>query len=119
MVAIELTLSRWFFNAICAREVLTISSDYFRLRRPLERRIYEIARKHCGRQDSWKVSLGVLYKKTGSTSPMKEFRRLIKRLHSSNHLPDYEVEFLSDEDSLLFRSRQGVLNLVEKGEVRT
>jgi len=30
-----------------------ISNDYFRLRRPLERRLYEIARKHCGNWE-WK-----------------------------------------------------------------
>ncbi len=27
--------------------------DYFRLRKPLERRMYELARKHCGKQDEW------------------------------------------------------------------
>lgn len=106
MIAIEVTLSRWFFNAVCAHEVLTLSQDYFRLRKPLERRIYEIARKHCGRQESWKVSLKMLHAKTGSTGLLKEFRRSIKQLHSSNHLPDYEVEFLSDEDLVLFQRRK-------------
>ncbi|MCA9184408.1 MAG: replication initiator protein A [Pirellulaceae bacterium] len=28
--------------------MLTLHRDYFRLRKPLERRVYEIARKHCG-----------------------------------------------------------------------
>lgn len=44
----EVILSDWFMRALAANEVVTISQDYFRLRRPLERRIYEIARKHCG-----------------------------------------------------------------------
>jgi len=43
----EVVLSDWLMRAIEANEVVTISNDYFRLRRPLERRIYEIARKHC------------------------------------------------------------------------
>ena len=43
----EITLSDWVFNAIRAQEVLTLHRDYFRLRKPIERRIYEIARKHC------------------------------------------------------------------------
>jgi plasmid replication initiation protein len=38
------------YNAILAREVLTLNRDYFRLDGGLERRIYELARKHCGRQ---------------------------------------------------------------------
>lgn len=29
-------------------EILTISRDYFRLRKPLESRLYELARKCCG-----------------------------------------------------------------------
>ena len=37
-------------RAIESNEVVTISNDYFRLRRPLERRLYEIGRKHCGGQ---------------------------------------------------------------------
>ena len=46
----EIQLSDWVFNAIEANEVLTLHRDYFRLRKPLERRIYEIARNHCGSQ---------------------------------------------------------------------
>ena len=41
MVEVEATVSDWFYNALLGREVLTISRDYFRLRKPLERRLYE------------------------------------------------------------------------------
>jgi plasmid replication initiation protein len=47
---VEIKLSDWVFNAIRSQEVLTLNRDYFRLGKPLERRIYELARKHCGRQ---------------------------------------------------------------------
>ena len=57
MVAVEVTLSEWLFNAVQAHEVLTIHSNYFRLRKPLERRLYELARKHCGRQVAWMLEL--------------------------------------------------------------
>lgn len=50
MIAVEVGLSRWLFNAVQVHEVLTINSDYFRLRKPIERRLYELARKHCGDQ---------------------------------------------------------------------
>lgn len=57
MQEVEIKLSDWVFNAIRNKEVLTLHRDYFRLRKPLERRIYEIARKHCGKQEEWRISL--------------------------------------------------------------
>lgn len=50
MQEVEIKLSDWVFNAIRHKEVLTLHRDYFRLRKPLERRMYELARKHCGKQ---------------------------------------------------------------------
>ena len=82
----RVTLSDWLFNAIKAHEVLTLHPDYFRLRRPLEKRIYEISRKHCGQQKEWSISLELLYKKSGSKAKLKEFKRTIKELVLSNHL---------------------------------
>ena len=58
------TLSDWLFNAILSNEVLTLSADYFRLRKPLERRLYELARKHCGGKKEWKIGLELLMKKS-------------------------------------------------------
>ena len=91
MLSVSVTLSEWLFRAVMARSVLTLSRDYFRLRRPLERRIYEIARKHCGRQESWVVTVDTLLKKSGSTSPRRVFRAMIREMIASNHLPDYEI----------------------------
>ena len=105
MVAIEVVLSEWLFQAICAREVLTINKDYFRLGKALERRIYEVARKHCGRQQEWKVALEILHKKSGSSATTREFRRKIKHLCEVNHLPDYAVSYQAGEDAVLFTNR--------------
>jgi len=68
MAEIRINLSDWIFNAVVGREVLTLHRDYFRLRKPLERRIYELARKHCGKQDEWSISLELLKNKCGSAS---------------------------------------------------
>lgn len=57
MQEVEIKLSDWVFNAIKSKEVLTLHRDYFRLRKPLERRIYELARKHCGAQKEWRINL--------------------------------------------------------------
>jgi plasmid replication initiation protein len=101
----EVKLSDWVFNAIRAQEVLTLHRDYFRLRKPLERRVYEIARKHCGQQDQWKIGLLTLLKKTGSQSPEKRFRQMIKHLAENDHLPDYSVTFDPGSDVVTFRNR--------------
>ena len=89
MVSVAVTLSDWLYRAVLSRSVLTLSRDYFRLRKPLERRIYELARKHCGRQPLWRVSVAVLHKKSGSTAPIRVFRAALRRMIAENHLPDY------------------------------
>ena len=109
----EVKLSDWVFNAIRAQEVLTLHRDYFRLRKPLERRVYEIARKHCGQQDQWKIGLLTLLKKTGSQSPEKRFRQMIKHLAENDHLPDYNVSFDPGSDIVTFRNRGTVKGQVE------
>src|ERR1700688_2210403 len=78
LLSVEIKLSEWVFNAIKGHEVLTLHPDYFRLRKPLERRVYELARKHCGRQASWSISLETLLKKSGSQSSIKRFRQHVK-----------------------------------------
>lgn len=106
----EVQISDWVFNAIQKQEVLTLHPDYFRLRKPLERRVYEIARKHCGQQESWKVGLPTLLKKSGSQSPMKRFKQMLKYLAKHDHLPDYHVDFDTETDMVTFRNR-GSMNL--------
>jgi plasmid replication initiation protein len=101
----EVKLSDWVFNAIRAQEVLTLHRDYFRLRKPMERRVYEIARKHCGSQESWKISLPLLLKKSGSQSPEKRFRQMVKDLAANDHLPDYHVSFDEERDMVIFANR--------------
>lgn len=96
MQEVEVTLSDWVFNAIEAKEVLTLHKDYFRLRKPLERRMYELARKHVGAKHYWSIGLELLRKKTGSTSSMKEFKRLVGKIitdaKTHDHFPDFDIE---------------------------
>ena len=111
MQEVEIKLSDWVFNAIQHQEVLTLHRDYFRLRKPLERRMYELARKHCGKKDEWKISLERLQHKCGSSSSLKEFRRLVGTIVAEDrefqHIPDYSVA-LDDSDMIIFRNRGSV-----------
>ena len=95
-VAIEVKLSDWFFNSILGSAVLSIDKDYFRLRKPTERRLYELARKHCGNQVAWKITLQNLKEKLGITSQMKLFRFNIKKIAETNHLPEYNISMEND-----------------------
>lgn len=108
MTAIEVTLPDWLFRSVTARQVLTIDRDYFRLRKPLDRRIYEIARKHCGNQPRWRASMATLYEKSGSTASLREFRRLLKCLAESDELPGYRVVFDGDDDVATFYPKTGM-----------
>lgn len=102
LLYVDLQLSDWVFNAIRSNNVLTLNRDYFRLRKPIERRIYELARKHCGRQPIFRISLELLHRKSGSWSSLREFRRAIKGVVEDNYIPDYVVEFNEENDSVTF-----------------
>lgn len=91
MVQVSVTLSEWLFNAVMAKSVLTLSRDYFGLRKPLERRIYELARKHCGRQPEWRVSISTLSEKSGSASPLRVFRKMMRDMIAADALPEYHL----------------------------
>lgn len=91
MIGVEVTISKWLFNAVQAREVLTISNDYFRLRKPLERRLYELARKHCGHQPNFTIGVELLQEKCGSQCSIREFRRMLKEIVEDDLLPDYRI----------------------------
>ena len=80
MISVSVTLSEWLYRAVLAKSVLTLSRDYFRLRKPLERRVYELARKHCGRQAGWTVTVATLHKKAGSAAPVRVFRAALRKM---------------------------------------
>lgn len=103
MVEVEVQLSEWLYNSIMNQSVLTISRHYFRLRRPLERRIYEVARKHCGNQRQWKIGLQGLHKKSGSSGSLKKFRFMLKEIEQYNHLPDYCLK--TEGDNIVFSQK--------------
>lgn len=104
MVAVEVTLPNWLYRSVQAKQVLTLSPDYFRIRKPLDRRIYELARKHCGNQKQWQCTLKTLYEKSGSTDALRNFRGAVRTLAESDQLPDYRVQ-LDDSDLVTFSRR--------------
>ena len=109
MVALELRLSDWLYNAILGREVLTLSRDYFRLSGGLERRLYELARKHCGHQTKWTIGVDLLHKKTGSTATLRKFRELLKKTAETDALPDYRILYDQENEQVVFYTKNAQL----------
>ena len=73
------------------------------MRKPTERRLYELARKHCGNQVAWKIKLDKLKAKMGITSQLKTLRFNLRKIADTNHLPEYNV---SIEDDIVLFSRK-------------
>jgi len=109
MLDVEITLSDWVFDAIENNHVLTLNRRYFFLRKPLERRLYELARKHCGLQPEWKIGLQSLRDKCGSGSSEKEFKRLVGKIIEDDaqhdYMPDYSLSF-EGENVLVRRKKE-------------
>jgi hypothetical protein len=70
----------------------------------MARRLYELARKHCGHQAQWKIGLELLQAKVGSKSTLKEFRRAVRAIEADNSLPEYRL-VLNDNDTVTFHTR--------------
>lgn len=92
---LEITVSEWLFRQIEGFEVLTLDQGYFDLKQPIERRLYELARKHCGEQPMWKVGIDVLLAKCGSRQARKHFMDDLKKIAARDKLPAYHF-FLDD-----------------------
>ena len=113
---VEIKLSDWVFNAIKANEILTMHRDYFRLSKPMERRLYELARKHCGQQASWSPYVKTLFEKSGSAGSLKLFRSRLKGICDINNMPDYELMFIEDADQVIITNRNTMPKDVEKAD---
>ncbi len=100
--SMEIVLSEWVFDAVMKKSVLTLNRDYFRIRKPIERRIYEIARKHCGRQPSWEIGIDKLHKKVGALSTLRLFKSRFKKIVEKNQLPDYYMAFDNQTNKVSF-----------------
>lgn len=107
MLDVEITLSDWVFDAIENNHVLTLNPRYFFLRKPLERRLYELARKHCGAQPKWLIGLDTLRDKCGSGSTAKEFKRLVSKIieddERHDHMPSYSFAF--EDENVVVRPK--------------
>lgn len=99
MSSIEVTLSEWLYRALELKNILTITPNYFKLRKPLEKRLYELARKHVGEQAEWVIRESILLEKTGSKANIREFRRMLEAIIADDNIPDYRMNRYKSESS--------------------
>ncbi len=76
-----------------------------RLEGPINRRVYELARKHCGNQKQWQCSVETLHEKSGSTDTIRKLRAVLKSLADVDDLPDYSVTIDPTTDVVTFSKR--------------
>src|SRR5271170_485350 len=121
MQGLEITLNDWTFRALVKdRRVLAINPAYFDLTGGLERRLYEIARKHVGRQAEWRVSLLLLAKKCGTMQRnLRRFKFDLKEIAELDRLPDYQMFLVNDHSSPTAKALQAVGMKGVKGAKRT
>ena len=121
MQGLEITLNDWTFRALVKdRRVLAINPAYFDLTGGLERRLYEIARKHVGRQSEWKVSLLLLAKKCGTMQRnLRRFKFDLKELAERDRLPDYQLFLVNDHSSVTAKALEAGGMRGTKGAKRT
>lgn len=99
MQYVELILPNVLFQAIANNNILTYNPDYFNLRAPYDRRLYELCRKHCGNQAQWEIGFENLYNKFGVKSPIREFRRKIKEIVAKQSIPDYFIGYCTAKET--------------------
>ena len=87
----SVTISEWLYNGLMNYEVLTLDHAYFRLSRSIERRLYEIARKHCGDQPMWKINIDLLAEKIGTRVSRAKFRDELRQTIKADALPEYRL----------------------------
>jgi plasmid replication initiation protein len=81
----------WLFRAIVNDgRMLTYHLGYFKLG-PLEKRVYEIARAHCGNQGGFRIGLEKLRVRVGSTAAPNRFKKRIAdmALLEPSPIPEY------------------------------
>lgn len=102
---IELTLHESLITALRENKALKLDSHYLELA-PLERRLYEVVLKHCGKQAHWSIGLEGLQEKIGSTQTLKHFKADLMKIIREDSLNSYHVGFDKLRGIVSFRPKK-------------
>ncbi len=79
-----------------------IHPGYFGLGQGLERRLYDLAKKHCGDKLWFKIRLEKLHEKSGSAQALKYFRRDLIEAIKADKLPEFHIALDDDKAMVVF-----------------
>jgi plasmid replication initiation protein len=107
VLSFSVTVSEWLYNGLLNFEVLTLDRGYFKLSRSIDRRLYEIARKHCGDQPMWKINIDLLAEKIGTTRERFKVRDELRQTIVADELPQYKIALdpKTSPDDVVFYTR--------------
>jgi hypothetical protein len=87
-------INDWLFRLVTKqRKMLTYHEGYFALK-PLARRLYEIARAHCGAQDCVRFGIEKLRLRVGSTTTTNDFKKQLVSLSKTDKFPLLDYGFM-------------------------
>ncbi|MEM9839709.1 MAG: replication initiator protein A [Pseudomonadota bacterium] len=96
---VKVRLCDWLYRAIIKdQKILTYDSTYFQLS-PIERRLYELARVHCGQQRFFHIGLAKLQKKVGSEDRPAKFKAALREVENRQPIPEYDLFVVDDPHS--------------------
>jgi plasmid replication initiation protein len=93
---LTLTLPRWIYDGVVRhRDVLAISPSYFDLTSGIARWLYRLARRHAGKQPAgWRFTMKVLHARSGSTQPLNQFAKGVRKVVEAQSVPEYRLDLL-------------------------
>lgn len=112
VLSFTVTLSDWLYNGLLELEVLTLNRQYFQLGKAIERKLYEVGRKHCGTEKAvWAVGIDLLMEKIGFRRDRANFRAELREIIRADSLPDYRValDHSKRPDMVVFYTRNAAL----------
>ncbi|GGY51033.1 replication initiator protein A [Parvularcula lutaonensis] len=96
---VKVRLCDWLYRALIKdQKILTYDSHYFQLS-PIERRLYEIARVHCGNQRFFHIGLKKLQTKVGSEDRPAKFKSALREIETRQPIPEYDLVVVDDPHS--------------------
>ncbi len=102
---IEVVLQEWLFAEIMLKKIVTIDSDYLKLK-SFERRIYQLAKIHCYKKFNNIFNIDYFAKKVGSSSKLELFKFKIKKMQETQPLPEFLINYKEDKVWFTLRTRQ-------------
>ncbi len=118
IIRIEVVLPEWLYTEVVSKKIATINPQYLKLK-PLEKRLYQLARIHCRSSQSAQFALDYFSKKIGSSNNLYDFRFKINKLCESQPLPDFLIHYDREEDKVRFTLREQKQNNVDKSQVKS